>query len=95
MVVNMKNDAGLIRQVKVGFSWTSFFFGGIPFFFRGLALNGILWIALGILTCGVSNLFLMFMINKITAHKYLESGYKPVGEGWDIAGPKWGVTVPC
>ena len=55
MVVSMKIDAGLVKQVKAGFSWTAFF-------------------------------------NKQTAHYYLEHGYKPVGEGWDVAGPKWGIS---
>jgi len=36
----------------------------------------------------------MFLINKQTAHHYLENGYKPIGSGWDIAGDKWGITAP-
>ena len=45
-------------------------------------------------TLGISNLFLMFMINKQTAHYYLEHGYKPVGDGWDFASATWGVVQP-
>jgi hypothetical protein len=81
MIVSFKNGAGLVRQVKVGFSWTSFFFGGLPFFFRGMPVHGIIWVILAICTFGISNLVLMFIINKQTAHYYLEHGYKPVGEG--------------
>lgn len=92
--VQFKNSSGLTREVKVGFSWTAFFFGGLPFFFRGMPMYGFCWIALAIVTFGISNLFLMFMINKMTAHYYLEHGYEPVGEGWDVAGPKWGVALP-
>jgi len=87
----MKNDAGLVRQVKVGFSWTAFFFGGFPFFFRGMPIQGIIWIVLSMITLGISNLLLMFMINKQTAHHYLENGYKPTGEGWEVASTKWGI----
>lgn len=93
MMVSMKNDAGLIRQVKVGFSWTAFFFGGFPFFFRGMPVHGIIWIVLSMLTFGISNLFLMFIINRQTAHYYLEHGYRPVGDGWNVAGPKWGIQA--
>ena len=93
MFVTLKNDSGLTRQVKVGFSWTAFFFGGIPFFFRGLPGKGVLWLLLGMFTFGISNFFLMFLINKHTAQYYLDNGYKPVGAGWDVAGPKWGVSL--
>lgn len=92
MLVSMKNDAGLVKTVKVGFSWTALFFGGLPFFFRGLPLHGIIWVVLALFTFGISNLFLMFLINKQTAHYYLEHGYKPSGDGWDIAGPRWGIS---
>ena len=92
MMVSMKNDVGLTRQVKVGFSWTAFFFGGFPFLFRGMAVQGIIWIVLALITFGISNLIPMFIINKQTAHHYLENGYKPIGEGWDIAGEKWGIS---
>ena len=56
MIVTMKNDAGLIRQVKIGFSWTAFFFGGIPFFFRGIPVYGVMWITLAMFTLGFSNI---------------------------------------
>jgi len=36
----------------------------------------------------------MFMINKQTAHHYLENGYKPTGVGWDVVSQKWGITAP-
>jgi hypothetical protein len=93
MLVSMKNDSGIVRQVKVGFSWTAFFFGGLPFFFRGMHIQGIIFVVLALITFGISNLFLMFIINKQTAHYYLEHGYKPTGDGWNVAGPKWGMAV--
>jgi hypothetical protein len=92
MIVSMRNDSGLIRQVKVGFSWTAFFFGGCPFFFRGIPMYGVAWVLLGLFTLGFSNLLLCFIINKQTAHYYLEHGYKITGTGWDVAGPKWGIS---
>ena len=90
----MKNDAGLTRQVKVGFSWTAFFFGPLPFLFgRGMPVQFLVWLVLGTITFGIGTIYLWFAINKITAKHYLEKGYKPTGPGWDVAGLKWGVEV--
>lgn len=93
MRVRFVNDVGIVRRVKVGFSWTAFFFGGFPFLFRGMPFHGFGFIVIAFLTFGVSNLILCFIINKMTAQYYLEHGYKPIGSGWDIAGRKWGVVA--
>ena len=93
MEVTMRNEAGMMKKVKVGVAWTVFFFGAIPFFFRGMPGKGFAWLFLSVITFGISNWFLMFKINQYTAQYYLERGYKPVGHGWEIAGPKWGVSV--
>lgn len=90
MIVSMKNDAGLVRQVKVGFCWTALFFGPLPFFFRGMAQNGLIWCCLPV----IGNFVLPFRMNKYTAHYYLEHGYKPIGKGWNTAAPLWGVALP-
>mgnify|MGYP003972626011 FL=1 len=92
MIVSMVNESGVTRQVKFGFSWTSFFFGGIPFFFIGMPSQGVMWVIISVVTFGLSNLYLMFRINKQTALHYLDKGYKATGDGWNIAGPAWGVS---
>jgi hypothetical protein len=94
MMVLFKNDFGMHREVKVGFSWTSFFFGGFPFLFRGMPVHGLVWICLAMITFGVSNLILCFIITKKTAVHYLENGYKPVGSNWDIAASSWSISLP-
>ncbi len=94
MVVTLKNETGLTRQVKVGFSWTSFFFGPFPFFFRGMSGSGFIWLLLALSTLGLSTIYLWFTINKKTAHHYMEIGYHPIGEGWEEASLKWGVSLP-
>ena len=91
MKVSFKNENGLIRQVKVGFSWTALFFGPFPFLFRGMGGAFLIWAIAAICSLGLSGLILMFIINKNTAHHYLENGYKPNGEGWEYASAKWGV----
>ena len=92
-MVSFVNSVGLTREVKVGYSWTAFFFGGFPFFFRGMPVQGIIWVILSLLTLGTSNLILPFLINKLSAHHYLENGYTPKGSNWDIAGPVWGIDT--
>lgn len=94
MFVQLSNETGVVREVKVGVSWTAFFFGGFPFFFRGMAIQGLAWIVLSILSLGISNLILIFLINKQTAIHYLENGYKPVGPNWNLAAAKWGLNIP-
>lgn len=37
--IKLVNEAGIIREVKVGFSWTILCFGPIPFLFRGMPLH--------------------------------------------------------
>jgi hypothetical protein len=90
----MKNESGVIRDVKVGFSWTVFFFGGIPFFFRGMPFHALTVFVGSFMTLGAVNVIMCWIANKMTATYYLEHGYKPIGEGWDVAGPKWSVSVP-
>ena len=94
MKVSMKNPAGLTRTVPVGLSFRALLFGPCPFFFRGQFSKGLLWLIISCMTAGFSNIILMFMLNKISAHQYLQNGYVPTGEGWDVAGPAWGVAVP-
>ena len=91
--VSFVNSVGLTREVKVGFSWAAFFFGGFPFFFRGMPVQGIIWVILSLLSLGISNLILPFLINKLSAHHYLENGYTPTGSDWDTAGPLWGIDT--
>ena len=93
MKVSMKNPAGLTRQVPVGTSLLPLIFGPFPFFIRGQFSKGILWGIYMFCTLGLSNIFLMFSLNKISAHYYLQNGYTPTGDGWDKAGPLWGVEV--
>ena len=91
MRVSFKNNSGLVRSIPLGISFTALFFGPLPFFFRGLYGKGFLWTIFLFITCGLSNLILVFRINRITAHTYLERGYEPYGENWQKAGEKWGV----
>lgn len=80
MKIILENEAGLRKEVKDGFSWTTLFFGGFVPLLRGdLKWFFIMWI-LALLTCGISWLVVPFIYNK----KYLEGlmmqGFKIVGQ---------------
>ena len=94
MILSFKNEAGLVKQVKFGVSWTAFFWGVIPFFVRGMWGLGILWTIAAMCTLGLSNFVMMFLANKQKAHFYLENGYRPVGNGWKEAASAWDIVLP-
>lgn len=85
-VVLEKN--GLRKEVKVGFSWTVFFFGFFVPLFRGdLKWSVIMFfgaILLAAATAGIGGLVLgivmSFVYNKIFIKELIEKGWTPVGE---------------
>jgi hypothetical protein len=82
------NDAGVTKEVKIGFSWTTFFFGFFPALFRG----DLKWAAIMFITATVVGLFTLgfgawipgiifsFVYNKIYIKELLEKGYRPADE---------------
>ncbi|GET11657.1 hypothetical protein SN811_01570 [Ligilactobacillus agilis] len=84
MKANLSNpNTNQFKQVKVGFSWTVFFFGVFPPLFRGdWKWFGIILLAdlvLAILTAGIgtaiANLVFAFIYNKLYINDLLSSGY--------------------
>ncbi|WP_028551307.1 hypothetical protein [Paenibacillus sp. UNC451MF] len=88
MRVRLKNAAGGIKEVKVGFSWTTFFFGFFPALFRGdLKWAAIMFIAaaaVGTFTLGfgawVPGIIFSFIYNKMYIKELLEKGYHPADD---------------
>lgn len=88
MRVRLKNDAGVVKEVKIGFSWTTFFFGFFPALFRGdlkwAAIMFITAVAVGAFTAGlgawVPGIIFSFIYNKIYIKELLEKGYRPADE---------------
>ncbi|WP_067729106.1 hypothetical protein [Oceanobacillus damuensis] len=88
MKVSLKNDAGVGKEVKVGFSWTTFFFGFFPALFRGdlkwAAIMFVIEAILGSFTLGigawVAAIVFSFVYNKIYIKELLEKGYKPADQ---------------
>ncbi|WP_053217853.1 hypothetical protein [Virgibacillus senegalensis] len=88
MKVTLRNEAGLTKEVKLGFSWTTFFFGFFPALFRGdlkwAAIMFIIEAILGSFTLGIgawiSGVVFSFVYNKIYIKELIEKGYKPADD---------------
>lgn len=80
MKIYLRNSAGLIKQVKLGFSWTMLFFGIFVPLFRGDLKWTILSLILVIITSGLAWLFLPFVYNRMYIKSLLEKGWYPADE---------------
>ncbi len=83
--VQMKQkETGIVKNGYYGFSWTSFFFGGLPALFRGDIAYGLGVLIAGILAAAFSfgllwllvGLIWAFIYNKNYTHRLLQSGYE-------------------
>lgn len=85
MHVRLQNSAGVVKKVKVGFSWTTFFFGFFPALFRGdlkwAVIMFITAVTVGIFTFGIGawipGIIFSFVYNKIFIKDLLDKGYRP------------------
>ena len=78
--VKLKNNVGVVKEVKVGFSWTTFFFGGWVAIFRGQWGEVLKWFFLNPITIGIWGLVQCWTMNKKTIHLLIEKGYEPATE---------------
>jgi hypothetical protein len=78
--VRLKNKVGVVKEVKVGFSWTTFFFGGFVAMFRGQWGEVAKWIFLNPITLGIWGICQCWTANKKTIINLIEKGYEPAGE---------------
>lgn len=77
MIVTLIHErTNLTKQVKVGFSWTTLFFGFFPALFRGDFKWAIIQCLLNICTFGVSSVVFSLIYNKIYVTELIEKGYK-------------------
>lgn len=77
MKVKLKNDNGIVKEIKVGYSWTSLCFGFFVPLIRGQMSDTIIML-LGIITWGILPIVWTFKINKRYCTMLLEKGYKPL-----------------
>lgn len=81
MKVNLKQEGtGLVKQIKVGFSWTTFFWGFFPALFRGDWKWALIMGIVAFITFGISWLVFPFIYNKLYIRDLLSKGYKPADE---------------
>lgn len=66
------------RNVPVGFSWTTLFFGPIPLLFRSEWKWFVICALFAVLSSGLSSFIFMWIINKIHIRELVNDGYKAV-----------------
>ena len=77
-MITLKNDNGVTKTVKVGFSWTMLFFGIFVPLVRGDWKWGLISIVLAPITFGISWLVFPFIYNKLYINDLKDKGYKVV-----------------
>ena len=77
MSIYLRNDAGFVKEVPTGFSWTTFFFGCFVPIIRGSIGVFFAMLILALCTFGISNLIFPFFINKLYIGDLLEKGFRP------------------
>lgn len=80
MKASLRHESGVAKEIKVGYSWTSFFFGFWVPAIRGQWSDfAIMFISL-VPTFGILPLIWTFKINKMYCQHLLEKGYKPASQ---------------
>lgn len=77
-MVVMKNEYGVTKEVKKGFSWTMLFFGLFVPLIRGDLKWTIISLILAFITAGISWLVLPFFYNNVYIESLQEKGYRIV-----------------
>ena len=77
MKAKLKHESGIIKEIKVGYSWTSFFFGFWIPVIRGQWSDFAIMLISAVPTCGILPFVWTFKINRRYCQQLLEKGYKP------------------
>lgn len=77
MRINMKSPVGIIKQVKLGFSWTMLFFGIFVPLVRGDFKWFLIALLVSAITCGIAWFVFPFIYNKIYIKELIEKGWLP------------------
>ena len=76
MKVILRNDVGMVKECKVGFSWTTMFFGLFVPLIRGDIKNALIMGVLSLLTFGLRWLIFPFTYDKMYIKGLLMQGFK-------------------
>ena len=80
MMIRLIAEDGQMRSVKVGFSWTVFFFGFLVSICRGDAKWAVIMFAASVLTLFFAQLVFSFTYNGTYIRELLSKGYRPEDE---------------
>ena len=80
MIVRLKNDIGMVKEAKIGFSFTTFFFGPFVPALRGDWKSAGLLLVGAIITSGISTLVFPFVYNKLYIKELLMKGFLPASD---------------
>lgn len=95
MKINLKTPTGILKQVKLGFSWTMLFFGIFVPLVRGDIKWFLITLIIAIITAGtVVWLIFPFFYNKIYIKGLLEKGWLPADEAAANSLRAKGIFVP-
>ena len=94
MKINMKTPTGIIKQVKLGFSWTMLFFGIFVPLFRGDIKWFLITLLVACVTAGFSWFVFPFIYNKIYIKEMIEKGWLPADDFAANALKSKGIFVP-
>lgn len=81
------NKNGLTKEVNVGFSWTTFFFGAFVPISRCMWKHVFIYFA----TFGLAGLYYVFSINKLYALQLVENGWVVADSDRQFARQAWGI----
>lgn len=74
--INFENKSGIVKEAPVGFSWTTFFFGGFPALIRGDWLWGVIIFAALFVTFGLAGFVFAFIYNRLYIQGLLKQGFE-------------------
>ena len=93
MIINLKSQqTDLIKQVKLGFSWTMLFFGLFVPLLRGDLKWSLITFLISLFTFGIGGIILAFIYNKIYIKEMIEKGYLPADESSEQALNQGGIV---
>lgn len=80
MILNLQSPNAGVKQVKVGFGWTTFFFGFFVPLFRGDIKWFLIMLLAQMLSFGIASIIFAFFYNKFYIKDLLNKGYTPASE---------------
>lgn len=80
MKVHLRNKIGMVKECKIGFSWTNLLFGWLTPLFRADYKQFAVQLVVQIFTFGLSLLVFPFIYNNLYIKGLLLSGFYPADE---------------